>query len=115
MGNMKFLTVLNGMLALLTILFMAGCASTPSLDSGMAKFNARDFRGAYADFVKCAEDSGDTYCMANAGVAAWNLGDPASALRWWTLSARKGNGWAAEKLTEYGALEPVIIKPPVPH
>ena len=107
---MKFLTALNGMFALLIVLLLAGCAA-PNLDSGLAKFNAKDFRGAYADFVKCAGDSGDTYCMANAGVAAWNLGDTAAALRWWTLSARKGNHWAATILTDAGAIQPVITKP----
>ena len=109
---MKFLSATNARFAVMVFLLLAGCANTPTLEAGMAKFNAKDYSGAYADFVKCAEKSGDINCMANAGAAAWNMGDPASAMRWLKLAARKGNSWAAEKLTEYGAVQPVKSKPP---
>lgn len=109
---MKSLSVTNGICAVIVFLLLAGCANTPTVETGLAKFNAKDYSGAYDDFVKCAEKSGDTNCMANAGAAAWNMGDPASALRWLRLAARKGNGWAAEKLTEYGAVQPMKTNPP---
>ncbi|MDZ4821367.1 MAG: hypothetical protein SGJ20_20590, partial [Planctomycetota bacterium] len=99
-------------LCLLMILFFSGCASNPQKDpqkeSADAKFKAKDWRGAYDDYVQCSGrhvsgiyDS-DTICMGDAGAAAWNMGDRAAAQRWWTLAASRGSNYAKAQLTAKG-------------
>lgn len=79
---------------------LAGCAN-PNFEAGMKKADAKDYRGAYQDFQRCANE-GNVDCMDNAGWSAGNMRDAETAKRWFTLAARHGSKYAIDRLAAHG-------------
>lgn len=90
------------------VLLLAGCA-TGQWQVGADMHQRGDTAGAIRVWENCAAN-GEHMCMALLG-AAYEEGrlpsqnTKADAVRWYTLAARHGNGWARTRLTTLG--EPV--------
>lgn len=88
-------------IAVLAIL--VGCASSrnPNIAAATKSFHEKDFQAAYYYSIKCFEETNDSGCAYNAGVAAQSMGHKDDAKNWFTLAARYGFPLAISALTQH--------------